>query len=82
MDELVAISTEANKLKVWLKDAERRPERSQSDEFTRFVEWAQGRFEYLEQSTNPDGIAESLRERELFPEIDPLIDPPEDLLEE
>lgn len=82
LDELVAISTEAAKLRAWLEETKRWPERPQSDEFTRFVEWARNRFEYLEHAVHPDGIAESLKERELFPESDPLIDPPEDLVEE
>ncbi len=33
-------------------------------------------------AVGPGGNAESLQKRELFPEIDPLIDPPEDLVEE
>jgi hypothetical protein len=82
LDELVAISTEASKLRVWLEEAKRWPERSQSDEFTRFVEWARARLEYLEHAVDPDGIAESLKQSQLFPEADPLIDPPEDLIEE
>jgi hypothetical protein len=82
LDELVAISTEASKLRIWLEEAKRWPERSQSDEFTRFVEWARKRLEYLDRAVDPDGIAESLRERELFPKIDPLIDPSEDFIEE
>jgi hypothetical protein len=82
LDELVAISTEVSKLRVWLEESKRWPERSQSDEFTRFVEWARCRLEYLEHAGDPDGIAESLKQSELFPEADPLIDPPEDLVEE
>lgn len=51
-------------------------------EFTRFVDWARARLEYLEHTVDADGIAEGLKERELFPEIDPLIDPPDDLIDE
>lgn len=82
LDELVAISAEANKLRVWLKDTGRWSGHSQPHEFTRFVEWARDRLEYLEHAVDPDGIAESLKEHELFPEVDPLIDPPEDFIEE
>lgn len=82
MDELVAISTEAGKLRTWLEEAKRSPERSQSHEFTRFVEWARGRLEHLDHAVDPDGISERLKSRALFPEIDPFIDPPKDLVEE
>lgn len=82
LDELVAISTEAAKLRTWLEEAKRWPARSESDEFTRFVNWARSRLEYLDHAVDPDGITGSLKEQELFPEIDPLIDPPEDLVEE
>ena len=82
LDELVAISAEAGKLRTWLEEVKRWPERSQSDEFTRFVEWARDRLENLDHAVGPDGIAESLQKRELFPDIDPLIGPPEDLVEE
>ncbi len=82
LDELVAISTEAGKLRTRLEEVKRWPERSQSDEFTRFVEWARDRLENLDHAVGPDGIAESLQKRELFPDIDPLIGPPEDLVEE
>jgi hypothetical protein len=40
------------------------------------------RLDYLEHAVEPEGIAETLKSRELFPEIDPLVDPPEDLIEE
>jgi hypothetical protein len=82
LDELVATATEADKLRIWLHQAKRWPARSSADEFTRFVEWARERLKRLEDSVHADGIAESLRERELFPEADMLIDPPDDLIEE
>src|SRR5205085_9089474 len=82
LDELVGISAEAGKLRAWLAEAERWPQPADPNEFSRFVEWAQARLHYLEHVIGPDGIAETLRSRELFPEADPLIDPPEDLVEE
>jgi hypothetical protein len=82
LDGLIAISVEASKLRTWLEEAKRWSGRSESDDFTRFVEWARNRLEHLDHAIDPDGIAESLRVRELFPENDPLIDPPEDLEEE
>ncbi len=82
MDELVATSTEAGKLRTWLEEAKRWPAQSETDELTRFVEWARDRLEYLDQVVHPDGISERLKESELFSTIDPFIDPPEDLVDE
>jgi len=82
LDELIAILTEADKLRRWLADAKGWPERPNPDEFTRFVKWARSRLEHLEHAVDPDGIVKSLKEGELFPEIDPLIDPPGDFVEE
>jgi hypothetical protein len=42
--------------------------------------WAKERLSYLEHTIEPKGIAKALKSRALFPELDPLIDPPEDLL--
>jgi hypothetical protein len=36
----------------------------------------------LDHAVDPDGIAERLKEHELFPEIDALINPAEDLVED
>jgi hypothetical protein len=82
LDELVAISTEAAKLRTWLSEADTWSQPSQPNEFTRFVTWARSRLKYLEGVVGPDGIAERLRSRDLFPETDPLVDPPEDLVRE
>ena len=57
LDELIAISTEAHKLRSWLDEAKHWPRRRQSDEFNRFVEWARERLEYLDHAVDPDGIA-------------------------
>lgn len=57
LDELVSISTEAAKLRTWLEEVRRWPERPNADEFTRFVDWARERLSKLEHAVNPDGIA-------------------------
>ena len=82
LDQLVGITTEANKLRAWLDESKKWPGRSTKDEFERFVGWARSRLSYLEHAIEPDGIAERLRSHDLFPETDPLIDPPDDLIEE
>lgn len=81
-DTTTRIATEAAKLRTWLAEAGGWPQPDQPNEFTRFVVWAKKRLGYLEQAVEPDGIAETLKSRELFPETDPLFDPPEDLNEE
>lgn len=82
LDELVAISSEANKLRTWLDETESWTDRANPDEFNRFVDWAEARLEYLVHAVHPDGIAEALKSRNLFPECDSLIDPPDDLIVE
>jgi hypothetical protein len=82
LDELAAITSEANKLRVWLHETESWTDRTKPDEFTRFVDWAGARLEYLAHATDPDGIAEILKSRNLFPEFDSLVDPPDDLIVE
>jgi hypothetical protein len=61
---------------------DRRAHVRKANEFTRFVAWAAERLNYLEHCVGADGIAEELKSRELFPETDPLVDPPDELIEE
>jgi hypothetical protein len=82
LTELVAISAEAEKLRTWLKQVEGWPPYTDHIEFSRFVGWTQMRLKYLENAVDASGIAETLKSKNLFPEIDPLVDPPEDLVEE
>lgn len=81
LDELVAVSNEVIKLRTWVTEAETWPQPAQPNEFTRLVTWARARLDYLEHAVEPEGIAETLKSRNLFPETDPLVDPPEDLIE-
>lgn len=39
------------------------------------VEWAVSQLDDLERIPSPERISETLQERELFPEVDPLNDP-------
>src|SRR5262245_37053253 len=82
LDELVEISAESAKLRTWLAEVETWPVPVETNEFTRFVAWARERLHILEHAVRSDGIAHTLRERDLFPETDALTDPPEDLVEE
>jgi hypothetical protein len=80
--ELVAISAEAERLRIWLKDIEGWPQQSQEVEFIRFVTWVRERLEFLENAVDASGIGEMLKAKTLFPELDNLADPPEDLLDD
>lgn len=82
LDELVGISSEAIKLRTWLTEAEKWSQPAQPNEFTRFVAWARARLDCLNSAVEPQGIAETLKSRELFPETDTLVDPPDDLIDE
>lgn len=42
-------------------------------ELVRMLEWAEGRLEHLEGELTADGIAEALRDRKLFPEVEDLV---------
>ncbi|WP_434012644.1 hypothetical protein [Methyloceanibacter sp.] len=37
------------------------------------LEWAEGRLKHLEGELTADGIAEALRDRKLFPEVEDLV---------
>ena len=67
LDELVAISNEAIKLCTWITEAEKWPQPAQPNEFVRLVTWARARLKYLEHAVEPEGIAETLKSRRLFP---------------
>ncbi len=82
LDDLVAVTTEADRLRAWLKDVDGWPEAPDAIEFNRFVEWSRMRLADLADVVTPQGISKYLRERKLFPDVDPLLDPPEDLIEE
>ncbi|TBW32403.1 hypothetical protein EYW49_22105 [Siculibacillus lacustris] len=82
LDDLVEITTEANRLRQWLNETSSWPEAPSAVEFNRLVEWSRRRLSELESKTSAEGISTILRDRNLFPEVDPLVDPPEDLIME
>jgi hypothetical protein len=71
LKRLVAISNEANELKLFLaqlRDGLPEP----SGEPTRLLEWAEARLRRLEGGLKLDSIAAALDEQKLLPEIDHL----------
>ena len=69
----MAISTEANELHSFLARMRERLPSCPPGELVRMLEWAEGRFKHLEGELTADGIAEALRDRKLFPEVEDLV---------
>jgi hypothetical protein len=82
LTQLVALSAEAERLRTWLKQVKEWPVNIEEIEFAAFVEWSRVRLKFLENAVDASGIGETLKSRNLFPEVDPLVDPPEDLVSE
>jgi hypothetical protein len=74
LKRFVALSTEVDELKSFLgRLSECMPTRL-SGELTRMIKWTEACLQRLEDELTPQRIAAALQERELFPEIDQLID--------
>ena len=72
---LVAISREADELKLFLARLRDALPESPSGDLARLLEWADARLERLEGELAPDDISAALDEQILFPEVDPLLPP-------
>lgn len=79
LDELVDVTSEAAALRAWLGEVETWQPSPDAVEFERLVDWSRRRLASLDGIVTPSGVARRLRERGLFPDVDPLVDPPEDL---
>lgn len=73
--QLVDAQRRADGLKRWMSACARPADDVSHPELRRMVDWAASRIGDLERTLSPEGISERLRERELFPETDPLDDP-------
>lgn len=74
LKRLVALSSEANELKSFLARLRGCMPARPFGELARMTKWTETRLQRLEGELTPEGIAASLQERELFPEIDQLSD--------
>jgi hypothetical protein len=74
LKRFVALSTEADELKSFLARLHERMPARPSGELEPMIEWTKARLQRLKDELTPEGIATSLQERELFPEIDQLSD--------
>jgi hypothetical protein len=73
--QLVDAQRRADELKNWISAYTRPADDNSHPELRRMVGWATAQLEDLERVLSPERISESLRDRELFPEVDPLNDP-------
>lgn len=73
--QLVDAQRRAEELKCWINAYTQPASDISHPELRRMVEWAASQLDDLEHTLSPERIAEALRERELFPETDPLNDP-------
>lgn len=71
---LATISSEVDELHSLLNKLRQLAPGRSPDELGRTMEWAEARLRRLENELAPEGIASSLRERRLFPEVDDLVD--------
>lgn len=78
LKRFVAISTEADELKSFMARLRESMPAYPSGELARMWEWAEARLSHLEGELTPGGIASSLRERDLFPDVDKLLPPEAD----
>jgi hypothetical protein len=74
LKRFVALSTEAYELKSVLARLRERMPACPLGELARMMEWTEARLKHLENEATPESVVTVLRERELFPEIDPLFD--------
>jgi hypothetical protein len=77
LQRFVDFSTEADKLRSFMVRLNERMPASPDGELVRMRHWVEARLDYLEGELTPRGISGSLRERNLFPEIDDLVAPEE-----
>jgi hypothetical protein len=75
LKRLVAISREADELKLFLARLRDGLRERPSDELARLLKWAEARLQRLEDELTPDDIAAALGEQKLFPDVDPLLPP-------
>lgn len=73
--QLVDAKRRSDELTRWISAYARPAGDDTHPELRRMVEWAASQLEDLDRILNPDRINETLQERELFPEADPLNDP-------
>ena len=72
LDEIVEMDSKADQLRSWMAWAED----IEDAETRRMLSWARQRLGELERALDPASFGDWLRERTLFPEIDPFAPPP------
>jgi hypothetical protein len=70
------IGAELHQLQAFISAMRMLRSTGEDDEFSRMMAWTEARCRRLERQVTIDGIASELRAQELFPSVDPLVDPP------
>ncbi|MEW6644121.1 MAG: hypothetical protein AB1586_26680 [Pseudomonadota bacterium] len=65
----------ATQLRAWIGAFEGQGAVARSPELTRMLDWARGQLEMLDAEIDPVRVAQTLFDRNLFPEVDELHDP-------
>jgi 16S rRNA C967 or C1407 C5-methylase (RsmB/RsmF family) len=73
LQKLVRTERQATQLREWI--AQRKVDDAPPSEVQRMVEWAQARLSAIEEFLNPLALSRQLHTRNLFPEVDDLVDP-------
>jgi hypothetical protein len=72
--QLVDAQRRADELKRWISAYTRPADDNSHPELRPMAEWPASQLNNLERILSPERISETLQERELFPEVDPLND--------
>jgi hypothetical protein len=75
LGKLIRTEHRADQLRRWIAGQQPRIAAMPDPELTRMLEWARAELAALEAIVDPVQLAETLRERELFPKVDRLADP-------
>lgn len=75
LGKLVDAQRHAVELKDWITAYERPADMNPSPELQRMVAWVAVQIDDLERILSPERISETLKDRDLFPEVDSLSDP-------
>lgn len=75
LGQLVDAQRRSDELKRWISAYNSPADEKSRPALRRMVEWAASQLDDLERILNPERIEQTLLERELFPDVDPLDDP-------
>jgi hypothetical protein len=75
LSKLIRAERQAKQIRSWISACEQHTTEGVESDLGRMIGWARNQLEALEAILDPITLADELRERKLFPEIDELQDP-------